>query len=717
MDFLPVSVWYGPERSRAPMVTKIHNVKKVRDDIIQIKELGFNSIRFWYDWLAGEPKPNEWDFETIETLLSITDELGLKVLVQVYTDSAPSWVATEYPDSLFVDRSGLKIETQASPGVCSDHPVVQKHISQFLENLAKVVSKHTSFYAWDIWSEPHIVQWSWIDYMKDPWFCYCENTQKKFKEWLKNKYKDIEKLNEAWYRKHRNWDEVVPPRYTSLSTFSDLLDWISFNIEKISKDLEWKVKTIKNVDKRHIVSSHAAISSVYSLPGIGYGSSDDWKLAEKVDVWGTSFYPKHTGSWMPLKPHHMGVALDATRSSADSRGKEFLLGELQTGLGVTGLDFGVPVTDKDLERWAWLAISRKAKGLNYYAWFQMSVGFEVSGFGLTEPDGSINEKAEAAGTVSKIVTEHMDEFLESEPLPAQAAIIYSIDSYKMIAALRGRSADIIRQDMFGMYKAMMKENINVDFIHIDDLLKKDLKKYKIIFAPFLIALSDECGKVIKDYVENGGTLVADGRGPWVNEKGELALKIPGSGLNEVFGCVEISTSNIKEPINLKSDALDITATDYLCFFEPSSANVLLSYNDKAVALENSFGSGKAYIIGTVIGKAYEHTRYEGNIEFLSKIAKQAGVVSPFSVEVTGVSEDDIEARLSTFNNGYFCFVFNHGEKDVDVKLSFKNNDFGNIKKITDLKSKQVVHFSHNNQITSLSLTLDAQETKVLLIEK
>ncbi len=142
-------------------------------------------------------------------------------------------------------------------------------------------------------------------------------------------------------------------------------------------------------------------------------------------------------------------------------------------MGVTGLDFGVPVTDKDLERWAWLAISRKAKGLNYYAWFQMSVGFEVSGFGLTEPDGSINEKAEAAGTVSKIVTEHMDEFLESEPLPAQAAIIYSIDSYKMIAALRGgRSADIIRQDMFGMYKAMMKENINVDFIHIDDLLKK-----------------------------------------------------------------------------------------------------------------------------------------------------------------------------------------------------------------------------------------------------
>lgn len=148
--------------------------------------------------------------------------------------------------------------------------------------------------------------------MYNPWFCYCENSKRRFIEWLKKKYKDIEELNRAWYRKHRSWEEIVIPRYTSLSSFSDLLDWIQFNIEKIAEDLEWKVNSIKLIDKAHPVSSHCAISSIYSIPGISYGSSDDWILAEKVDIWGTSFYPKHTGPWMPLKPHQMGVALDAT---------------------------------------------------------------------------------------------------------------------------------------------------------------------------------------------------------------------------------------------------------------------------------------------------------------------------------------------------------------------------------------------------------------------
>lgn len=195
--FFPVSVWYGPDRSRAPMVGKIKSIRDTQREIAEIKSLGFNSIRFWYDWATAEQKPDSWDFSTIDTLLTITDSLNMRAIVQVYTDSAPNWLERDYPDSLFVDRSGLVIHSQASPGYCSDHPVVREHIETFLEKLARVVSSHESFYAWDIWSEPHIVQWSWIDYIKDPWFCYCKNSQKRFVEWLKRKYKTIDQLNDA----------------------------------------------------------------------------------------------------------------------------------------------------------------------------------------------------------------------------------------------------------------------------------------------------------------------------------------------------------------------------------------------------------------------------------------------------------------------------------------------------------------------------------------
>jgi len=717
MDFFPVSVWYGPERCRAPMVAKIKNINKVKDDIIQIKKLGFNSIRFWYDWLTAEPKPDEWDFETIDTLLTITDEVDIKTIVQIYTDSAPSWISYEYPDSLFVDRSGLKVQTQASPGVCSDHPKVKEHISMFLEKIANVVSSHPSFFAWDIWSEPHIVQWSWIDYMNNPWFCYCEHSQNRFRKWLENKYTDIDSLNNIWYRRHRNWEEITSPRYSSLSVFTDLIDWITFNIEKISEDLEWKVKTIKNVDNFHLISSHAAISSIYSIPGIGYGSSDDWKLAEKVDVWGTSFYPKHTGSWMPLKPHQMGVALDATKSSSESKNKQFWIGELQSGLGVTGLDFGAPVTEKDLEKWAWLAISRNAKGLNYYAWNQMNVGYEVSGFGLTDPDGSINEKANVAGQVSKIITKYMKYLLSSNPIPSQIAIFYSIDSYKMIAALRERSPDIIRKDMFGIYKSMMEVGINVDFINTEDLLEKDIEKYKVIFAPFLIALSDDIGRVIMDYVQNGGTFVAEGRGPWVNEKGELTPKIPGAGLHKMFGCTEIATTKVQEDVQLKVGELNVTTSDYLTFFNPSTAEVISSFEEKPVILKNSFGSGVAYIIGTIIGKGYEDSQNSENIRFFANIARESNVIQPYNIETDRINKYDLEIRLSSFEEGFFCFVFNHSKEQGKVKLSFNPKYITSIKEITEIKSDEKIIFTQNNDKYSFSTHLEPEETKVFLLMK
>jgi len=40
-------------------------------------------------------------------------------------------------------------------------------------------------------------------------YCYCEATQSKFREWLKNKYGTLEKLGQAWHRySFASWDNV-----------------------------------------------------------------------------------------------------------------------------------------------------------------------------------------------------------------------------------------------------------------------------------------------------------------------------------------------------------------------------------------------------------------------------------------------------------------------------------------------------------------------------
>ena len=51
---------------------------------------------------------------------------GLKVIIQIYLDSAPDWVGVKYPDGPFVDRSGTVIQSQSAPGFCIDHAGVRQ---------------------------------------------------------------------------------------------------------------------------------------------------------------------------------------------------------------------------------------------------------------------------------------------------------------------------------------------------------------------------------------------------------------------------------------------------------------------------------------------------------------------------------------------------------------------------------------------------------------
>ncbi|MGC9063652.1 MAG: beta-galactosidase, partial [bacterium] len=547
--------------------------------------------------------------------------------------------------------------------------------------------------------------------MYNPWFCYCENSKKRFIEWLKNKYRDIEELNNVWYRRHRDWEEIVIPRYTSLSSFSDLLDWIQFNIEKIAEDLEWKVNSIKSVDREHIVSSHAAISCIYSIPGISYGSSDDWRLAEKVDVWGTSFYPKHTGLWMPLKPHQMGIALDATRSSCDSKGKPFWIGELQTGHGVTGMDFSVPVSEKDVDRWAWLAVSRGATGINYYAWFPMSCGYEVSGFGLTRPDGSYEERTYSAGKVSKVITENMNTFLGVKPLPAQVAILYNIEAYKLLACLRVQGAELIRKDMFGIYRALMKRNIPVDFIHLSDLNSENLKKYKVVFAPFAISLPEVVSNSLEEYIKTGGILVADGRIAWTNEKGQLMDRIPGFSLSEVFGCIEDYMTEIKEPVDIEIKNFGrIKGGNYLSAYTVTSGEIKGKYRDILVVVENNYLKGKAIMVGTLLGIPIE-LGYLENIDFILEIVRDAQVYPYFEVRC---KSSDVEVRCSRNEREGIFFIFNHSNTYQGLEIKFKKELFSFIpNKIISLKDKEMLNLSIEGEEFTILCEVSPEETKIL----
>ncbi|HEX8985384.1 MAG TPA: beta-galactosidase, partial [Bryobacteraceae bacterium] len=283
-DFFPVAVWYGGGKARAPMLESGARAKKEiwRRDIRQIKALGFNTVRTWIDWATGEPREHEYHFENLDVILELAEEEGLKVFLQVYMDSAPRWVGTKYPDSLFVSSNGQAIVPESSPGYCLDHPGVRKADLAFYAALAAHVRRSPAFIGWDLWSEPHVINWSNPTYIPNSEFCFCRNTVAKFRGWLEKKYGTLEKLNAAWYRGYTAWSEVEPGRLSTILSYTDYIDWKTFIADKLGGDLHDRYLAVKQAAPDRVATSHAAGVGLFSSPHYWEGQSDDWTMARQV---------------------------------------------------------------------------------------------------------------------------------------------------------------------------------------------------------------------------------------------------------------------------------------------------------------------------------------------------------------------------------------------------------------------------------------------------
>jgi beta-galactosidase len=426
-DFYPMAVWYGGGKARAPMIESGARQKREawRKDLQQIKSLGFNTVRCWIDWASGEPDERTLNVETLDTILGLAENVGLKVLVQVYMDSAPAWVGRKYPDSLFVSSDGTALKPESSPGYCVDHPGVRAADLAFYGAVAERARRSPSFLGFDLWSEPHVINWATPSHISNPEFCFCPNTQRRFRNWLQKKYGSLDALNRAWYRRFTTWEEVEPSRMSTILSYTDYIDWKLFIQDKLGQDLRARYEAVKRAAPDRYAVSHAAGVGLFASPHWWEGQSDDWIMHRQVDYYGTSFYPKHS-AFVDRNVRWRAALLDFTRSFGYSgAGRGFWVGELQGGFGTIAVNVSPTVTPSDLRVWTWSAIARGAKGINYYAWYPMSTGYEAGGFGLIHLDGTITERARTAGEIARIADRNQALFLAARPPKAEVAIVYN----------------------------------------------------------------------------------------------------------------------------------------------------------------------------------------------------------------------------------------------------------------------------------------------------
>jgi beta-galactosidase len=683
-SLFPVAVWYGGGKVRAPMLEALDGTSAERwsKDLDEIKAVGFNTVKTWVDWATAEPHPAQYNFANLDLLLQLAQQHGLRVIVQIYLDSAPDWVGQQYPDARFVDGSGAVIDSQAAPGYCIDHNGVRSEIVKFLSALSAEANQSSALYGWDVWSEPHVINWAEFPYLNHPEFCFCAYTQARFRQWLKAKYQSLDALNAAWYRSFESWDQVQPPRFPTILSYTDYLDWRSFIEDKLAEDLKTRVDAIRSMDASHPVTSHADAPGLFTSPTDGYGEPDDWKMSSSADFFGTSLYPKHSESTKPWSDLMLAAGLDFSRSAGRSFQKGFWIGELQAGQGATGMRIAEPVTAHDERYWMWQVVGHGAREIAVYAWYPMSSGFESNGYGLINLDGTVTERAQAAGRTANVIARHGAEILNSRPAEAQVAILYNRLSYMVGGSQPSLSklGNAERDSLMGLYSAFYEENIPVDFVHSRDVIENRLGQYKILFLPFPVMLSRDVAEGVKRYVQSGGTAVAEARLAWNDARGFASDVIPGAGLSEVFGARE-SLIRPADKVQMETEASTalagvpghtvITGYAFEEELDPLTGGRILARfpNGSAAVVKNNEGKGSAVLIGSFPALAY-YREHDANVKrFFLSLARAAGI-SP-GVEVSGPDASGIEVRRLAGDGEQFILVFNHGSTDTQVSLAVR----------------------------------------------
>ena len=189
--------------------------------------------------------------------------------------------------------------------------------------------------------------------------------------------------------------------------------------------------------------------------------------------------------------------------------------------------------------------------------------------------------------------------------------------------------------MQALFKALFEKNITVDMLRADRGVTLDsLKQYKIIYLPFQIVIRKETADLLKEYVRQGGWVVADARTATINELDFAYRKSPGAGLDELFGAVRNDWVGKSSYFQVTMDKINgneqysFEGKYFKDFIRPTgNVDVLGTFTgtDEPAIILNKYGKGSAILSAVPLGASYfEKPENSGN-RLLVDFARQAGV--------------------------------------------------------------------------------------------
>lgn len=590
-----------------------------------------------FSWASLQPDEHTYCFEKLDKIMDLVEKNGLKVCMATSTAAHPAWMAKKYPDILRTEFNGMKRKFGSRHNSCQNSPTYQKYSVLLAKKLAERYKDRECIVAWHVSNE----------YGGE---CYCENCEKAFRVWLKDKYKTIEELNRAWntaFWGHTfyEWDEIVLPNLLSehfaenRTTFQGIsLDYRRFNSEGMLHCFKAEYEAIKSVIPDAKITTNL----------MGFYKPLDYQMwANEMDFISWDNYPANEDPYARIAMNH-----DLMRGIKG--GQPFVLME-QTPSVTNWLAYNALKRPNVMRLWSYQAMAHGADAIMFFQ-MRRSIGACEKYHGAVI-DHVGNENTRVFREIAKLGEElkQLGSKTLGSTMDSKVAVVVDWDNWWALEYSAGPSCDLKYLDeVFGYYRALEEQNYSVDLIGGND----DLSKYEVVIAPILYMTKGSYDEKIREYVKNGGTFITTFFSGIVDEH-DLVITggYPGH-LRDILGiwveeidALPAGTTNAftyegKEyEAKLLCDIMHLEGAKALATYEKDF------YANTPVLTVNEYGKGKAYYVGTRSSEDFYQT-------FLKERLEEKGIQPVLEVEGVG-----IEATERIKGDEHYLFVLNHNDTE------------------------------------------------------
>ena len=433
-----------------------------------------------FAWSRLEPKPEQFQFEWLDRAIETLATAGLKIVLGTPTATPPRWMLETYPDMLAVDREGRERGFGSRRHYCFSHQGYRQACADIVERLAQRYGSHSAIQAWQTDNE-----YGCHDTVRS----YSQAALTEFRAWLEQRYKTIERLNEAWgtvfwSMEYASFNEIGLPSLT----VTEAAPCHELDFKRFSSDQVVRFNRLQT----EILRRHTSASLIHNYMG-RIVEFDHFAVGDDLDVASWDAYPlgfledrsDYGEAWRARfvrqgDPDFQAFHHDLYR--AVGRGRWWVM-EQQPG-PVNWAPFNPAPLDGMVRLWSLEAIAHGAEVVSYFRWRQLPFAQEQHHAGLLNPDG----RAAQGLLEARQCAQDIGALGAVELAKAPVAILFDYESaWAWQTQPQGASFDYFRF-VFEQYRALRKLGVNIDIVSKQDVGEQ---RYKLLLVPAVMSLEPD----------------------------------------------------------------------------------------------------------------------------------------------------------------------------------------------------------------------------------